>query len=481
MGATDETNAPPAENGTSAPTEIKKEATSAPTEIKKEATSAPTEIKKEATSAPPAAENGAKPIDDRDRTDQNDRYSLKVKSEFVLSERAPNLTPLEKVEDTRGAKVDDRDRQSGKKRKKSKGQNKKRPRDARQDDSEKVCMSAIRGDKCPFGDGCKFSHDIKAYMATRPTDITQVDGCPNYKLHGYCVFGVACRFGGCHISKTGENIHKDAVDTPGVKPDVPLQETSINSLPRDVQILLRKNKYDFKCKRHFEAKKEAPKEGEADKIEPPKTLETATPVELKTRKIIDFSNKVYVAPLTTVGNLPFRRMMKKFGADITCGEMAIATCLLEGKPSEWALLKRHPEEDVFGVQVAAAHPDQYTRACELIEEFCTVDFVDLNLGCPLDLVCSKGAGAALMNRERKLKASLEGINKTLSCPFTVKMRTGWDMSKPFAVCTELIWLVLLCCSLFLLTFHVCFTILQHQLVPKIQSWGIDGIGAFMVS
>jgi tRNA-dihydrouridine synthase 3 len=185
--------------------------------------------------------------------------------------------------------------------------------------------------------------------------------------------------------------------------------------------------------------------------------------------------------LTTIGNLPFRRIMKRFQADITCGEMALATHLLEGKPSEWALLKRSPDEDVFGIQLAAGYPDIFTRTMELIESHLSVDFVDLNLGCPLDMVCNKGwlchqvcadcrvdfdklltcscrsfkgSGAALMMRDKRLQSSLEGITSVLtSCQVTIKMRTGWDEKLPFA----------------------------HELVPKIQAWGYgDAIGAIMV-
>lgn len=108
------------------------------------------------------------------------------------------------------------------------------------------------------------------------------------------------------------------------------------------------------------------------------------------RPKVDFRNKLVLSPLTTVGNLPFRRICKEYGADITCGEMACVLPLLNGNAPEWALARRHKSEDIFGIQLCGNSPDLITYAAQMMRETCDIDYIDLNIGCPIDLIYSQG-------------------------------------------------------------------------------------------
>lgn len=153
-------------------------------------------------------------------------------------------------------------------------------------------------------------------------------------------------------------------------------------------------------------------------------------VEEKTR--IDFRDKLYLAPLTTVGNLPFRRLCKALGADVTCSEMAMATNLLQGHKSEWALLKRHPSEDLFGVQICGGYPDAVAQTAEMLDNNISLDFLDLNCGCPIDLVCNKGAGSTLLTKLERLEQVVRAASRSISCPFTFKVRKGYNDNNDIA-------------------------------------------------
>ncbi|GAQ85580.1 tRNA-dihydrouridine synthase [Klebsormidium nitens] len=148
-------------------------------------------------------------------------------------------------------------------------------------------------------------------------------------------------------------------------------------------------------------------------------------VERRGKRTIDFRGKLYLAPLTTVGNLPFRRVCLGLGADITCGEMAMATNLLQGQQSEWALLRRHASEAVFGVQICGSKPDHVARAAEMITDSCSVDFVDINMGCPIDLVVNKGAGSHLLLKPKRIEQIVKCAVAASRVPVTIKVRTGF--------------------------------------------------------
>jgi tRNA-dihydrouridine synthase 3 len=163
----------------------------------------------------------------------------------------------------------------------------------------------------------------------------------------------------------------------------------------------------------------------------------------KHQAALNFRDKLFLAPLTTLGNLPFRRLAKRLGADITCGEMALATNILQGQASEWALLRRHPDEDCFGVQLAGGFPDVMAAATQLISEQCSVDFIDCNFGCPIDLVCGKGAGASCLRKPSRVGEIVKSMSTVApNVPITLKMRKGYG-EEPIA----------------------------HTIIPKLKEWG----------
>ena len=124
------------------------------------------------------------------RKENGDAFSLKLKSEFILKECSPLMSPQDhnSSDSQRQQTKNDRDVEPKQNRhkKNSRGQNKgkKRPRDNKIDFGQKICKATLLGKSCQFGDKCRYSHDIKGFLADRPEDIKEIDTCPNFELNG---------------------------------------------------------------------------------------------------------------------------------------------------------------------------------------------------------------------------------------------------------------------------------------------------------
>ena len=153
-----------------------------------------------------------------------------------------------------------------------------------------------------------------------------------------------------------------------------------------------------------------------------------------------FAGKLWLAPLTRGGHLAFRRLCVEFGAEITVGEMVVVRRLLQNKSSEFALLRSHPAEPFFGVQLADRQPETLAEGAKIAEGR-GARFVDLNCGCPIEQITRKGLGASLLKKPGRLGRLVEAMRKAVSVPVTVKLRTGWsegheNVSHVARVCEE---------------------------------------------
>jgi tRNA-dihydrouridine synthase 3 len=142
-----------------------------------------------------------------------------------------------------------------------------------------------------------------------------------------------------------------------------------------------------------------------------------------------FRGRLVMAPMTRGTDLPFRRLAAEYGAVVCLGEMAYAHKVVKSVGNERALLRRHPDERLFGVQLAGKHPEVMAEAAAMAED-AGADFVDVNLGCPIDDATRRGFGAALLERASRVGAIVAAMKARVRCPVTVKLRLGWSSEKP---------------------------------------------------
>ncbi len=137
---------------------------------------------------------------------------------------------------------------------------------------------------------------------------------------------------------------------------------------------------------------------------------------------------VVMAPMTKGSNLPYRRLAIELDARVLVSEMVVARRLKQRRRSEFALIRRARGEPCFGVQLAGNRPDETAWAAALVESR-GADFVDVNLGCPIDHFTRKGLGAAVARQPGKVRSIVEALKQAVKVPVTVKIRLGWNDSK----------------------------------------------------
>ena len=136
---------------------------------------------------------------------------------------------------------------------------------------------------------------------------------------------------------------------------------------------------------------------------------------------------VILAPMTGVTDLPFRRVVKRFGAGLTVSEMIASEAMIrETRQSLQKCLWDESEQPV-SLQLAGCEPHVMAEAARLNEQRGAA-IIDINMGCPVRKVVNGWAGSALMRDLKHAAAIIEATVKAVKVPVTLKTRMGWDHS-----------------------------------------------------
>ncbi|MDM7980243.1 MAG: tRNA dihydrouridine synthase DusB [Rhizobium sp.] len=135
-------------------------------------------------------------------------------------------------------------------------------------------------------------------------------------------------------------------------------------------------------------------------------------------------NRVVLAPMSGVTDLPFRQLAFRFGAGLVVTEMVASRELVFNAAESWSRLKGAGLTPHM-VQLAGREAKWLAEAA-VIAEANGADIIDINMGCPAKKVIGGYAGSALMREPDHALSLIEATVKAVKIPVTVKMRLGWD-------------------------------------------------------
>ncbi|MDG4561723.1 MAG: tRNA dihydrouridine synthase DusB [Candidatus Competibacter sp.] len=140
------------------------------------------------------------------------------------------------------------------------------------------------------------------------------------------------------------------------------------------------------------------------------------------------SPPVVLAPMAGVSDRPFRQLCRRLGAGLTVSEMVSADRRLWDSRKTRLRLDHTGEPDPRSVQILGTDPRAMAEAAR-----CNVErgarIIDINMGCPAKKVCGAQAGAALLRDETLVGRILEAVVGAVAVPVTLKIRTGWDLTR----------------------------------------------------
>jgi len=140
---------------------------------------------------------------------------------------------------------------------------------------------------------------------------------------------------------------------------------------------------------------------------------------------------VVLAPMAGVTNPPFRTLCRRYGAGLYVSEMITARALVEGNRKTLLLASFGPEEETRSLQLYGVDPRYVGEAVRLLVGEGRVDHIDLNFGCPVRKVTSKGGGAAIPLKPRLLRTIVQAaVRAAGEVPVTLKFRIGIDGRYP---------------------------------------------------